>query len=73
MRIFTVEMIGLSLKSLSLDWTFSTLDYDDNTTTSLADPFDERRPNEYYTADFGIIYRNSISYIAKARYRNQTS
>ncbi len=24
--------------------------------------FDDRRPNEYHTADFGIIYRNSISH-----------
>lgn len=35
--------------------------------------FDEKKPNEYYTEDYGTIYRNSISDILqKARSRQQT-
>jgi hypothetical protein len=63
---FTIEavlvpiIIELMVRSKSNKIKFS--DFWDRLRSVIPGHFDDRRPNEYHTEDFGIIYRNSISH-----------
>ena len=62
---FTIEAslvpIIIELMELSRNNKIKFSDFWDRLRSVIPGHFDDRRPNEYHTADFGIIYRNSIT------------
>lgn len=64
---FTLERallpIIIDLMKLSNTSVVKFSDFWNKILTDIRGNFDEKRPNEYHTEDFGIIYRNSVSTI----------